>query len=346
MLSSLFSKPYSRLYIVGDNAGWVIDQESEALARSARKLGIKAFNIKRAYFNLPQAVHYSSQFSLNESSIYRSRHRISVDYFHGKPEQGENFKKCFESLKANHSRIARVRVSTMEMESLIRSSGIDPEKVVRIPIGFDEELFRQSDVAHKAEARAKLGIPMDAIVIGSFQKDGMGWSEGNDPKLIKGPDAFLEVIGRLKPEIPGLFVLLSGPARGYMKRGLDRIGIPYKHLYLKDASVIRELYDALDLYLITSREEGGPKACLEAMAKGVPLVTTAVGQCKDLAEDRRNAMVAPIDDIERIYRGALELLTDRSLRETVIRNGLLTASENSYEAQLPKWQGYFKALIN
>ena len=34
----------------------------------------------------------------------------------------------------------------------------------------------------------KYKIPKDKIIIGSFQKDGVGWEEGNEPKLIKGPD--------------------------------------------------------------------------------------------------------------------------------------------------------------
>ena len=43
-----------------------------------------------------------------------------------------------------------------------------------------------------------LGIPEDYLVIGSFQKDGEGWGEGLKPKLIKGPDIFIETIKLIK----------------------------------------------------------------------------------------------------------------------------------------------------
>lgn len=346
MLRSLFSKPYSHLYIVGDNADWVIDQESKSLIKTARALGIKATKIRRALLNLPQAVHYSSQFSLNEPSIYKSRHRISVDYFHGKPEQGENFKKCFESLKANHEKISMVRVSTKEMEGLIKSSGIDPKKVQLIPIGVDTQAFTPTTIEKRHQAREKLDIPLDATVIGSFQKDGVGWAEGNEPKLIKGPDIFLKVIKKLKVEVPNLFVLLSGPARGYVKNDLENMGVPYQHKYLKDAAKITELYDALDLYLISSREEGGPKACLESMAQGIPLVTTKVGQCKDLAINGLNAMMADIDDIEGLTSAALKVFNESSLQSTLIKGGLNTAEENNFENQLPLWREYLDGLLN
>jgi len=44
------------------------------------------------------------------------------------------------------------------------------------------------------------------------------------------------------------------------------------------------MLQALDLYIVASREEGEPKAILESMASGVPLVTTEVGQAMDFVE--------------------------------------------------------------
>ena len=141
-------------------------------------------------------------------------------------------------------------------------------------------------------------------------------------------------------------MLLSGPARGYVKHGLDKLGVLYRHEYLKRFEDLPSLYDAIDLYIITSREEGGPKACLEAMAKGVPLITTEVGQCKDLVEPGKNAMMAPIGDIDRLYEEALQVLNDSQLKEILITNGLQTAHTNSFDSQLPLWKEYFGPLIN
>ena len=54
----------------------------------------------------------------------------------------------------------------------------------------------------RQDARKRLGIPQTAVVIGSFQKDGNGWGEGKEPKLIKGPDVLLETLEILKSRIP------------------------------------------------------------------------------------------------------------------------------------------------
>jgi glycosyltransferase involved in cell wall biosynthesis len=345
MLKSIFWKPYSRLLIVGDNAGWSVDDDARDLKHFAEKLGIPSHIVGRTPWNIVQAVHYTSQFSL-ELDIYKSKHRISVDYYHGRPETQESFRKCFEALKRHHKEITRVRVSNKEMESLIKSSGINPEKVMRIPLGIDTNVFQPVTPEARPISRLNLDIPENAIVVGSFQKDGVGWKEGFEPKLIKGPDIFLKVIENLKSQIPNLWVLLSGPARGYIKNGLDKLGVPYRHQYLKNPNDIAKLYDAIDLYIITSREEGGPKACLQSMAKGVPLVTTAVGQCKDLVTSGTNALMAPVDDINELSRLALEALKNHVLKKGLISNGFRTASENSFDAQLPLWREYLRLLID
>ncbi|MBI2086878.1 MAG: glycosyltransferase family 4 protein [Candidatus Zambryskibacteria bacterium] len=345
MLKDIFSKPYSKLFIVGDNSGWSTDDDAKDLKNFAVKLGVPVEIVKRMYLNLPQAVHYTSQFSLLLDNIYKSKNRISVDYYHGNPETQESFRKCFEALKSHQDKITQVRVSNSDMERLIKSI-IDPIKVMRIPLGIDTSIFMPQTAENKLKVRREYGIPENTVVIGSFQKDGVGWGEGFEPKPIKGPDIFLKVIEKLKNDVPNLWVLLSGPSRGYVKSGLEKLGIPYRHKYFKESSYVSDLYDALDLYLITSREEGGPKSCLQSMAKGVPLVTTAVGQCKDLVISGENAMMAPIDDVSGLYALSLQALRDQNLREKLINKGLKTVRGNSFDSQLPLWREYLRKLID
>ena len=59
----------------------------------------------------------------------------------------------------------------------------------------------------KINLRRELNIPETSFLIGSFQKDGNGWGRGEEPKLIKGPDIFLEVIEVLKNKVDNLLSL-------------------------------------------------------------------------------------------------------------------------------------------
>ncbi|GAJ21057.1 unnamed protein product, partial [marine sediment metagenome] len=149
--------------------------------------------------------------------------------------------------------------------------GVKLEKIIVIPLGVDLSLFKPVSVEEKQKMKEILGIPLNKVIIGSFQKDGVGWDEGLEPKLIKGPDVFVKVIEQLAKKYP-IYVLLVGPTRGYVKNELKKRNIPFKSIgYLKNFSDVAKYYNALDLYLITSRIEGGPKAILEAWACGIPI---------------------------------------------------------------------------
>ena len=90
--------------------------------------------------------------------------------------------------------------------------------------------------------------------------------------------------------------LLTGPARGYVKKKLKDYGIPFVHEYPSNHNDLKSFYHALDIYLITSREEGGPMGLLESAACGTPVITTDVGMAKDLVIDGYNGFL--VEEIE------------------------------------------------
>jgi glycosyltransferase involved in cell wall biosynthesis len=230
------------------------------------------------------------------------------------------------------------------MRDIVLGSGIDAAKVHLIPIGVELDLFPLRDDTSRAAVRSELGLPLDAPTIGSMQKDGVGWGEGNEPKLIKGPDVFVEVASRLAARIPDLHVLLTGPARGYVERGLTHAGIPYVHAYPKSYADVGRLYAALDAYVVTSRQEGGPKAVLESMAAGVPLVTTRVGQAMDLVEHEVNGYMVESEDVEGLVHFAERAL--RAPDSQLAARGRATAEANTYEAQRPLWRALLDGFVS
>ena len=124
-----------------------------------------------------------------------------------------------------------------------------------------------------------------------------------EPKLIKGPDVFCDLVKRIKKKV-SIHVLLTGPARGYVKKKLIEYNIPFSHVFLKDYREIVNYYNVLDLYLITSRSEGGPKALLEGMATGVPIVSTKVGMAPYIIKHGVNGFISDVDDL--IYKKLLK----------------------------------------
>ena len=194
-------------------------------------------------------------------------------------------------------------------------------------------------------ARA-LGLPGGAFVVGSFQKDGVGWGEGLEPKLIKGPDVLLAVAERLAETLPELHFLLTGPARGYVRSGLERLGIPYRHLLLPDVDAVAEMYPAIDVCLVASRDEGGPRAVLESMATRVPLVTTRVGQAADLVRAARTAgWWSPRTSRGWWTRSAASRRRETGSSTAVLDAGRRVAEENSYVALRPRWRDLLEGFV-
>jgi glycosyltransferase involved in cell wall biosynthesis len=231
------------------------------------------------------------------------------------------------------------------MRNCLLTTGIAPEKLHLIPIGINLSLFHPQTPALKSQFRAQYNIPQTATVIGSFQKDGVGWGDGLEPKLIKGPDTFVQAMSALKTRVPELLVVLSGPARGYVKAGLARHGIPFLHFNLPRYADIGELFQTLDLYMVTSRQEGGPKAVLESMASGIPLVTTRVGQAMDLVRHGENGWMTDVEDVEALTHWAHKSLDHSTDKTRIISAGLLTANENAYSMQAPLWKTFLNGFV-
>jgi glycosyltransferase involved in cell wall biosynthesis len=337
---------FSRLFLVSDSASWVISWEMREVAEIAQRIGVKVADIRWLPVVKNQSVFYGSQFSLLENDCLQRPWRVGVAYFHGRPGTGvPEFDQAYQRLCQIHPCIQRIQVSHTEMREIVLSTGVEPQRVFLIPIGIDLRYFSMRTRESRRKAREKFGIPQSAVVVGSFQKDGVGWGDGLEPKLIKGPDVFLKVVDLLKARIPELFVLLSGPARGYVKAGLERLGVPYRHVFLKHYPEIGQLFQALDVYLVTSRQEGGPKAVLESMASGIPLVTTRVGQAMDLVRHGENGWMVDVDDAEALSYCVDHVVHHCSSLDPVLSEGRETAEANSYSAQTPLWASFMKGFV-
>ena len=79
-----------------------------------------------------------------------------------------------------------------------------------------------------------------------------------------------------------MHVFLTGPARGYVKKKLKESNINFSHYFYKNYEKVIKLYSLVDVYLVSSRVEGGPRAILESMASGTIIFSTRVGQSEEI----------------------------------------------------------------
>jgi glycosyltransferase involved in cell wall biosynthesis len=300
-----------------ENADWAIRwvgkhicEEIEALEQGRIAVTSKPENLAH------RLVHFGSQYMWLDWGHHMSRsNRFVTSFFHGKPEDGSDVARHIDRFLGSVSRLERIVTAASLVEKRLLDWGVPHSKLVRIPIGVDTSLFSPPNSLQRIAARQRFNIPDDAVVVGSFQKDGLGWGDGMEPKLIKGPDIYIEamrIISMMGIKVVGF---LTGPARGYVKQGLTAAGIPFVHTYVKEHSDLVHCYHALDLYLVTSREEGGPMGLLESMASGVPVVSTQVGMAPDLIINGSTGRLANVDDAQQVAAMALELISMPNLHQ-------------------------------
>jgi glycosyltransferase involved in cell wall biosynthesis len=311
--------------------------------QAARRLGVNVGPEAWAQHTRRQAVFLTSQFTALRPPWPQSTHALGLAYYHGRPGTPGHveFDRYFAALRENRDRFAVIQVTHGEMHELVCEAGVDPAKVFTIPIGIDLENFPLGDGASRAASRRHFGLPDAAFVVGSFQKDGVGWGEGLEPKPVKGPDLLVDALERLYERVPELFVFLLGPSRGFVRRTLERAGVPYRHASVRSRRELAAAYHALDAYVVASRQEGGPKGALEAMAGGAPLVSTPVGQVSELVQDGRNGLLVEIGDAEALAASLERVYVDEALRGT-LRGAARTTAEAH---DLPRLDPFWKPLL-
>ena len=326
--------------------GWVIEWDGKQITNSLNKQKlISARTTSLDIFLQNKIVHYGSiNTFLDENGIknkkIKQKNKVVVTWFHVPPDDVR-----VEHILLLNKYADIVHTScNLTREKLIKH-GLKKEKIVVIPLGVDLSIFKPKIKAERGKIKKKLNIPNDKVIIGSFQKDGEGWGEGLKPKLVKGPDIFLKVVQNISKKFP-VFVLLTGPARGYVKNGLEKMGVPYRHDYLQNYYDIVDYYNALDLYLVTSREEGGPKAILESMACGVPLVTTKVGMAPDILTDQENAMLVEKENIDGLIKSVATILKNKKLKTQITTKALNDVVKYKWDVIVKQYyQQIYKQLL-
>ena len=132
------------------------------------------------------------------------------------------------------------------------------------------------DLGEKSSVRKDVGLPADRFLIGSFQRD----TEGHDlksPKLSKGPDIFCDIVEQIHQKNAQVEVVLAGWRRQYVMNRLKDSNINFHYFEWADFDLLNKLYNSLDLYLVSSRCEGGPQAVPECAVTKTPIVSTRVG---------------------------------------------------------------------
>ena len=197
-----------------------------------------------------------------------------------------------------------------------------------IPHWVNTDIWKIID---KDQCRKDLNLPKDKFLIGSFQRDTEG-SDLKSPKLEKGPDIFIDKVVEIS-KFKNVHVLLGGWRRQYVINKLIENNIKYSYFELPDNDIINKMYNALDLYLISSRCEGGPQSLFEASYLNIPILSTKSGQYKLINK-------------ECIYNADEEINNDKLIKSKInVKENLNKIKNFEIKNHIEIYDNFFVAAI-
>jgi len=174
---------------------------------------------------------------------------------------------------------------------------VPPDRVHVIPLGLD---LSSPDGVGAAAIRDQHGIVPGAPWIGIIGR----------LVAVKNHDLFLRAARRVRDHLPEARFLIvgDGELRGRLERLAHDLGLGAAVRFTGWIRDVTPLYRALDLVVISSRNEGTPVSLIEALAAGCPVVATDVGGVADLLRAGRWGRLVPSEDEEGLARAMIAAL--------------------------------------
>jgi glycosyltransferase involved in cell wall biosynthesis len=177
-----------------------------------------------------------------------------------------------------------------------------------LPNSVDCSHFRPPSAEERGRSRAGLAGRFVAGFVGKAEAD----HEGR-----KGVDLLREVARAAAGCWPDFTLLLVGPGWDDLAAGLGAMGVSTtRHVHPRTLDTV-ESYRSMDALLVTSGVEGGPCVTLEAMASGVPVISSAVGHVPETIRDGESGFVCPNREVREYIAGLRALREDAALRARV-----------------------------
>ena len=167
-------------------------------------------------------------------------------------------------------------------------------------------------------------------------------------RIVKRVTDTIRVLEKVKKEIPAKLVLVGdGPDRSECERLARELDLQKDVIFLGKQDGLTEILNAADIFLMPSQSESFGLSALEAMACGVPVVSSSVGGLPELNIHNETGYISEIGDIDRMAKYAVELLTNEKRYKSFSKNSRERAVKN-FDKNLivPKYVAYYEKVLN
>ena len=234
---------------------------------------------------------------------------------------------CFMRPVTGHDRYLFVAPSKAMREIFASAWSVEPGRIEQLVNAIDVDQFA-ADRLHSKEG---------PITIGSV---GRLTPEKRYDRLLAIMAAL--VARRNKASAPRLLLVGDGPERAALEQEAIRLGIQEYVEFVGGVSNVAEQLQRFDIFALSSDTEQAPVSLIEAMAAGLPVLATDVGDIRAMVTDANRAFICDPDDGPRYGECAERLLADESLRTNL---GALNREKARHEHSLDRMVSSFNEIL-
>lgn len=220
---------------------------------------------------------------------------------------------------------------------LIDRDGLDADRVVAFPIGLDVEYFRPAPA--DPNLRLELGLPDKHLLVGLISY----------LRTYKGHEYFIEAARQIlaKRDDVTFIIVGEGPEEQRIRRLIEQLGLTAQIRMLGFRDDLLNVFRSLDVFVIPSVEgDTIPQVLMQALAMGLPVVSTTVGSIPDVVSEAETGFVVAPRDAQALADRVLPLLDDAGLRARIGANGrALVERSYSIDKMLDRMEAVYQSLV-
>lgn len=160
------------------------------------------------------------------------------------------------------------------------------------------------------------------------------------------PDT-IKILSEVRKEVNAKLVLVGdGPDRSECERLARELGLQNDVKFLGKQDGLVDILNASDIFLMPSQSESFGLSALEAMACGVPAISSSVGGLPELVVHNETGFIAEIGDVNRMAKYVVQLLTNEKKYASFSQNSRKRAVEKfDKKLILPQYLEYYEKVL-
>jgi len=221
------------------------------------------------------------------------------------------------------------------------------ETTLRLPFHFLANSTYTKNVILSYNKEAKVTVTGIGVDLNTFYPRRTRIIDSNGKPIVmaiirdqryKGSDVAIRALNLINKNQP-IHAILVGDRRTIDKLFMEvKPEFRYTIFSNVDDETLAKLYSSSDVFIFTSYKEGFGLPPLEAMASGTAVVTTDCGGVRDYAVDGYNSLVVSPGNPEAVANAAIEILGNDHLRDRLIRGGVETARQWTWDRVVDKFE--------